>query len=212
MRLANEDHCGTNTSALQSLKITLFITQVLAVSQAECFTAVFSTIFWIWNWEFAQSNNPFQLRKMPKTFMIKRRWSTKMYAEIQCKLTSHRKRIATKRPTLQSSKKQNMSMFYSRKRIIKWVKFHLQNFSGLALTILRRCYLTTNTWYAKTAPARRKCLTVCECVSSHPTNPSRQTNHATRIKPRTGSELQKRWFVCQSVGVWKRKANFWRRE
>ena len=42
---ANEDHCGTITSALLSLITTILITQVLAVSQAECFTAVFVTIF-----------------------------------------------------------------------------------------------------------------------------------------------------------------------
>ena len=47
-----------------------------------------------------------------------------------------------KKPTLHSSMKQIMCMSYSRKRIIKAVKFHFQNFGGLAFTLLRRCYLT----------------------------------------------------------------------
>ena len=42
-----QDLCGTNTSVLRSLVITLLITQVLAAGQAEFFTAVFRIIFWI---------------------------------------------------------------------------------------------------------------------------------------------------------------------
>ena len=60
---------------------------------------------------------------------------------------------------------------WSQKRIIKGVKFHLQNFDGLALTLLKSCYLTAIIWYARLAPTRRKCFIVCECVSSHPANP-----------------------------------------
>ena len=59
---------------------------------------------------------------------------------------------ATKGSTLQSSKRQNMYMSYSRKRIIKGVKFHLQDFGGLARKLLKRWYLTTIIWYAKMAP------------------------------------------------------------
>ena len=87
-----------------------------------------------------------------------------------CKLISNIQLITEKRPTLQSSKKQIMYMSYSRKQVIKAVKFRLRNFGGLALILLNRCYLTTITWYAKLAPTRRKCFTVCECVNSHPAN------------------------------------------
>ena len=87
-----------------------------------------------------------------------------------CKFTSSTKLIKTKRPTLQSSKKQNMFMSYSRKLIIKGVKFHIQKFCGLARTLLKMCYRTTNIWYAKLAPTRRKCFIGCEFVNSHPTN------------------------------------------
>ena len=41
------DHCGTNTAILRSSIIIVLITQVLAVSQAESFTAVFPTLFCI---------------------------------------------------------------------------------------------------------------------------------------------------------------------
>ena len=47
MRQASGDHFGTNTSAMRSFTITLLITKVLVVSQAESFTAVFHTTSWI---------------------------------------------------------------------------------------------------------------------------------------------------------------------
>ena len=47
LKQASEDHCGTNTSVLRSLIKLLLITQVLAVSLAEFFTAVFPVISWI---------------------------------------------------------------------------------------------------------------------------------------------------------------------
>ena len=75
-----------------------------------------------------------------------------------------------KKPTLQSSMKQIMYMSYSRKQIIKGVKFHLQNSVGLARTLSKRCYQITTSWYAKLAPKRRKCFIGCVCVSSHFTN------------------------------------------
>ena len=40
-------YCGKNKPILRSLIITLLITQVLAVSQAEFFMAIFLTISWI---------------------------------------------------------------------------------------------------------------------------------------------------------------------
>ena len=89
-----------------------------------------------------------------------------------CKLTSNTKLITTEKRTLQSSKKQIMYTSHSRKRIIKGLKFCLQNFGGLGRTFLKMCYLTTIIWYAKLAPTRRKCFIVCECVSSHRANPS----------------------------------------
>ena len=60
---------------------------------------------------------------------------------------------------------------HSRKRIMKRVKFQLHNFGGLALTLWKKCYLTTIIWHAKLAPKKHKCLIVCEYVNSHPTNP-----------------------------------------
>ena len=60
-----------------------------------------------------------------------------MFAEMLCKLTSNVKPITTKRPSLQSSKKQNNYMSHSRKQIIKGAKSCLRNF----LTVLKRCYL-----------------------------------------------------------------------
>ena len=97
-----------------------------------------------------------------------------------CKLTSNTKLIRTNRPTLQSSKNQNTYMSYSRKRFIKAVKFPLENFGGLARTLLKRCYRITFIWYARLAPTRRKCFIVCECVSSHPANP--QLTYESRHK------------------------------
>ena len=47
MKQASGDHCGTTTSVLRSLTIILLITQVLAVSQAKFFKAVFPTTSWI---------------------------------------------------------------------------------------------------------------------------------------------------------------------
>ena len=55
----------------------------------------------------------------------------------------YEKLITTKKPTLQSSKKQIMYISYSRKRIIKEVKIHLQNFDGLTRILLKRCYQIT---------------------------------------------------------------------
>ena len=65
---------------------------------------------------------PFPFRKLPKTFLIKRKWSTKMLAEMLCKLKSNKKANTTKRPTLQSSKKQIMFKYCNRKQIIQEVK------------------------------------------------------------------------------------------
>ena len=47
LRQASGDHCGTNTLTMQSSITTLPTTQVMAVSQAECFTAEFLTMYWI---------------------------------------------------------------------------------------------------------------------------------------------------------------------
>ena len=91
------------------------------------------------NWESLRSNSPFLLRKLPKMFLIKQKRSIELFAKMPCKLTSNTKILTTKKPTLQSSKKQIMCTSYSRKRIIKGVKFHLQKFSGLARTLLKRC-------------------------------------------------------------------------
>ena len=118
-----------------------------------------------------RSNKPFLLRILPKMFLIKQKRSTKVFAKTPCKLTSNIKLITTKRPTFQHSKKKIMYTSYSRKRIIKGVKLLLQNFGGLALTLLKKCYLTTFICYAKLAPTRRKCFIVCQCVNSHPANP-----------------------------------------
>ena len=60
-------------------------------------------------------------------------------------------------------------MSYSQKQTMKEVKFRLRSFRGLVLTLLKSCYLTTVTWCRQLEPTRRKCFTVCECVSSHPT-------------------------------------------
>ena len=85
-----------------------------------------------------------------------------------------------KKQMLQSSKKQINYASYNQKRINKGVKLHLQNFSGLALTLLKRCYLTTTIWYAKSALTRRKGFILCECASSHHANP--QLTHELRHK------------------------------
>ena len=91
-------------------------------------------------------------------------------AKMPCKLTSIIKAIATKKPTLQSSKKQVTYISYSRKPIIKGGKISSRNFGGLALTLLQRCYLITVKWYAKLSPTRRQWFIACRCVSSHPAN------------------------------------------
>ena len=95
--------------------------------------------------------------KWPKIFYTKQKLSIKLLAEIPCKLTSNIKLITIKRLTLQRSKKQNMYTSNNQKRIIKEVKFHLQNFGGLAPTILKRCFLTTNictqNWHQQDASA-----------------------------------------------------------
>ena len=85
-----------------------------------------------------------------------------------CKLILNIKLTTTRRQTLRDSKKQIMFMSYSRKRIIKGVKFHSRNFVGSARILSRKCYQTTIIWYAKLEPTRRKCCTECECVNSHP--------------------------------------------
>ena len=61
-------------------------------------------------------------------------------------------------------------MSYSWKRINKGAKLHLQNFVGLARSLLKKYYQITIIWYAKVAPTRRKCFIGWECVSSHPAN------------------------------------------
>ena len=87
-----------------------------------------------------------------------------------CKRTSNIRLNMTKRPTLHNSKKQIMYTFYSRKQVIKAVKFHLQNFVGLARTLLKKYYQRTKIWYAKLALTRRRCFIAWERVNSHPTN------------------------------------------
>ena len=154
---------------------------------------------------------PIPTSKMPKMFWIKPRWSTKIFAKIPCRRTSNIKLIATKRPTLQNSKKEILCMPYSQNQIIKRVKFCLRNLGGLAPILLRGCYLTTTIWYAKIAPMKHNSFIVCECLSIHPAN-TQHTNHAARMETWSGSEPQTRWLVCQSLGVWIRTANFWRRE
>ena len=86
------------------------------------------------------------------------------------KSTSSTRLITTKKQTLQSSKEQIMYKSYSRNWIINGVKFHLQNFVGLARTLLKNYYQLTIIWYAKLASTRRKCFTGWECVNSHPAN------------------------------------------
>ena len=71
-----------------------------------------------------------------------------------------------------------MYMSYSRKRIIKVVKFLLQNFVGLARTLLKKYYPIPIIWYAKLAPTRRKSFIGCESVRSHPAN-----HQLTGVKP-----------------------------
>ena len=78
--------------------------------------------------------------KLPKMFLTKQKRSIKMFARMPCKRTSNTRLITTKRRTLQNSKKQIMYMSNIRKRIIKAVKFHLQNFGGLARTLLEKYY------------------------------------------------------------------------
>ena len=68
------------------------------------------------------------------------------------------KLITINRPTLQNSTKQITYMSYSRKRIIKRVKFHLQNFVALARTLLKMCCRITIILYANLASLRRKCF------------------------------------------------------
>ena len=72
-----------------------------------------------------------------------------------------------KKANASKQKKQIMYMSCSRKRIIKRVKFLLQIFVGLVRILLKKYYQKTIIWYAKLAPKRRKCLIICECVSSH---------------------------------------------
>ena len=114
---------------------------------------------------------PIPLTNLPKMFLIKHRWSTKMFAEMLCKRTSNTKLITTKRPTLQDSENQNIYTSYSRKLIIKAAKILLRNFGGLVLTLLKKCFLLKFIWYSKLAPTRCKCFIACECVSSRPANP-----------------------------------------
>ena len=93
-----------------------------------------------------------------------------MFTRMPCKPTSNIKPITIEKPTLQSSKKQIMNISYNRKRIIKGAKLDLQNFVGLARTILKKYYQTTIIWYTKLALTRRKCFIGWECVNSHPSN------------------------------------------
>ena len=92
-----------------------------------------------------------------------------------------------KKPTLQNSKSQVKYMSYSWKQIIKAVKFNLLNFGGPALTLLKRCYLTTITRYAKLAPTKRKRFTACKSVSSHTVNS--KLTHESRHK--NGNPIRK---------------------
>ena len=100
-------------------------------------------------------------------------------------------------------------MSYSRKNIIKEVKFVLLNVGGLAPILLKTCCRITIIGNGKMASTRRKSFIACECVSSHPANPSWHTSQATRKETTwSRSEPQSRWFVCQSEGVWIQKTNF----
>ena len=61
-----------------------------------------------------------------------------------CKLTSNTKNITTQRPTLQSSKKQIIYTSYSRKRIIKGVKFHFSEFRLIGPYIIEKVLPNNN--------------------------------------------------------------------
>ena len=74
------------------------------------------------------------------------------------------------KPTTQNLNKQNTFTSYSRKQISKELKFLLQIVGGLDFIILKRCYRTTNIWYAKLAPITSKCFIEWGCADSLPAN------------------------------------------
>ena len=57
--------------------------------------------------------------------------------KMPCKLTSNTMLDKTRKPTLQNTKKQVISMSYSPKRITKGVKFFLQKFGVLGFILLK---------------------------------------------------------------------------
>ena len=107
-----------------------------------------------------------------------------------------------------------MCTFYSRKWIIKAIKFYLENSDGLARTLLKRCYLTTIIWYAKMAPTRRKFFIVFGCANSHPANPPADIPITPQeYKPGPDVSLKhddlyaRAWATAK---FWRRQ--FWRRQ
>ena len=64
-----------------------------------------------------------------------------------------------KKPMPQNLSNLIMFTFYSRKQTTREVKFPSQIFGGSGHTLLRKCYPTINTWYAKLAPIKRKSCT-----------------------------------------------------
>ena len=181
LKQGSEDPCDINTSALRSLIRTLLITQALAVKKAEFLIDAFFVIPSILNWEFVHSKHPCPLRNLPKMFLRKRRWSTKMFAEMLCRLTSKIKLIMIRRLTLHSSRKQITCMICSRKQTIKGAKFHLQVFGGLAPTFFKRC---SPIWHKQDASASLHAI-----ASVHTqTIPTWYTDHASRMENWLGSE------------------------
>ena len=83
----------------------------------------------------------------------------------------------------QNSKKPFTFTTYSRKQIIKEAKFPLQIFGWLDLILLKMCYRTVITWYAKLAPIRRKYFIEWGCADSHPVNLYRINPYTSEWQP-----------------------------
>ena len=101
---------------MRSLITKLLITQALAVSQAEFFMDAILALSWIQNWKFAHSKYPFPLRNLPQISLTRRRWSTKMFAEMSCRLKSNIKHITTKSQRFQAQRSRCICLCFTTER------------------------------------------------------------------------------------------------
>ena len=140
----SEDQYGINSSTLRSL-VTLFLTtQVWAVSQVDFLMDAFYTILDLFG-NCAQ-NTPIPPKQNARHVLNQTQMIYKDVRRNAMQTNIEYNAHCDKNPTLQSSDKQITYMSYSRKQIIKGLKFILQNLGGFLPTFLKNRYPITTIW------------------------------------------------------------------